>query len=68
MDDGGTTRHHGQWYYPFYGGTVAWTFDEEAKNPNLRPVYEVVLPLKSFVSGNKTLTGKPYGSFTMAKQ
>jgi hypothetical protein len=49
-------------------GSVAWRFDEEAPNWMSRPEYEVLLPLKTIVKGNKTLKGAPYGSFTMVKQ
>jgi hypothetical protein len=59
--------HYGNWFYPEGGGTVAWQFDEEGRDWNSRPLYEVPVPLSSFVRGNKTLRGTPYGSFTMSK-
>jgi hypothetical protein len=57
-------RHPGKW--SVYDGGLYWSFDDDPRD--WKRDWEVILPLKSSVSGNVTIKGVPHGFFKMLKQ
>jgi hypothetical protein len=57
-------RHPGKWRV--YDGGLYWSFDDDPRD--WKRDWEVILPLKSSVSGNVTIKRAPHGFFKMFKQ